>query len=149
MVDDVNGEVEGAIGAEEIVDAAADLRSEIDTGSIGRRHVGGGEENAARDVQIRNDALVSGKIPAEDEGFDAGAIDRAAWSEDGVDGHDFDRVFEITANGSAGEKIGREDEASAATCKEELSVGGFAGAGAAAEKSAEVPGALAVGEGVG
>jgi len=149
MMDDVNSEVDGAIWAEEVMDAAADLRSEIDAGGVGRRHVGSGEENAAGDVQIRNDALIGGEIPAKDEGFDACAVDCAVGSEDGVDRHDFDSVFEVAANGSAGEKIGREHESGAATGEEELGVRGFAGAGAAAEKCAEVPGALAVGESVG
>lgn len=149
MVNDIDAEVDGAIGPDKIMDAAADLRREIDARGVRRRHVGGGEENAAGDVEVGNDAMVGGEIPAEDEGFDAGAVDRTLGSEDGVDGHDFEGVFEIAADWSAAKEIGREDESGAATGKEELSVRGFAGAGAAAEECAEVPGALAVGEGVG
>src|ERR1700757_2237101 len=105
MMDDVHAEVDRAIRAVEIVDAAADLRSEIDAGSVGRRHVGSGEEDASGHVQIGNYAVIGGEIPAEDKRLNACAVDRAFGSEDGVDGHDFESVFEITADWSAGEKI--------------------------------------------
>src|SRR4029077_16997490 len=107
MMDDVDGEVDGAIWAHEIMNAAADLRSEIDAGGIGRRNVGSCEEDAAGDMQVGHDALIGGEIPTEDEGLDDRAIDRAVGSEDGVDRHDFDGVFEIAADWSAGEKVRR------------------------------------------
>src|SRR5262249_52737415 len=140
VVNDIHREIDRTIRAMKPVNAAADLWREIDGGGVGRRDVGGGEEDAARDMHVGDEALRPGEIPLHEKRLDARTIDRAVRREDGVDRHDLNRALEIPANGRAGEKIGRKQKAGPPTRVEELRVGGLAGAGAAAEKRAQLPG---------
>src|SRR5579862_8167275 len=68
VVDDVHAEIYGARGTDEPVHAAANLRGEIDGGGVGRRDVGGGEEDAASNVQVGDDRARLGEVPSQDNG---------------------------------------------------------------------------------
>src|SRR5579863_9969184 len=149
VVDDVHLEIHGAPGTDEPVHAAANLRGEIDGGSVWRRDVGGGEEDAAGNVQVGDDRARLGEVPLQDDGLDAGAVHRAVGREHGINRHDLHRVFKVAANRRAGEQIGGKDQAAATSGKKKLCVGGFAGAGTAAEEKAEFPRAAAIGQRVG
>src|SRR5262249_37089043 len=144
----IHGKINRTIGAMEPMHATTDLWREIDRGSVRGRHVGSGEEHAARDVNVGKETLRLGEVPLHEKRFDAGAVDGAVRRENGVDRHELDGIFEIAADRRAGEKIGSEDQAGASTRVEKLRVRGFAGARAAAEERAKLPRAAAVGEGV-
>ncbi len=148
VVDQVETKIDGTLGTNEPMNAAAELWSEVDAGGVGRRHIGGREQGATSKMEIRNDAAIRGEVPSHDERFDARAIYCAAWSEDSVDGHDLDGVFKVSPQECVASEIGCQDAAGATTGKEELRVRGFASAGAAAKERAEVPSAAAFEKGV-
>jgi len=148
MVDQVEAKVDGALGPDEPMNPSAELWSEVDAGGVGRRHIGGREQDATSKMEIRNDAPIRGEVPSHDEGFDARAVYCAAWSEDSVNGHDLDGVFKVSPQECLASEIGCQDAAGATTGKEELRVRGFASAGAAAKERAKVPSAASVDKGV-
>lgn len=148
MVDQVDAKIDGALGPDEPMDPSAELWSEVDAGGVGRRHIGGREQDATSKMEIRNDPAIRGEVPSHDEGFDARAVYCAAWSEDSVNGHDLDGVFKVSPQKCVASQIGCKDAAGATTGKQELRVRGFASAGAAAKERAEVPSAAAVEKGV-
>jgi len=148
MVDQVEAKIDRAFGPDEPMNATAELWSEVDAGGVGRRHIGGGEQDATSKMEVRNDAAVRGEVPTDDEGLDAGAVYCAVRSEDSVNGHDLDGVFKVSPYDRIASEIGRQDAAGTTASKEELRVRGFASASAAAKERAEVPGAAAVDKGV-
>ncbi len=148
VVDQVETKIDGALGPDEPMNATTELWSEVDAGGVGRRHIGGREQDATSKMEIRKDAAIRGEVPSHDEGFDARAIYCAAWSEDGVNGHDLDGVFKVSPQECVASEIACQDAAGATTGKEELRVRGFASPGAAAKERAEVPSAAAVDKGV-
>lgn len=148
VVNDVKPEIDGALRPNKPMDAATDLRGEINAGSVGRWNVGGGKKDAACNVDVGNELARLREVPLRDEGLDAGSIDGTVGSEDGIDGHEFDGVLEIAADGRTGKKIRSEDEAAASAGEEELSIGRLASSSASAEEGAELPNAAAIGKGI-
>src|SRR5438270_7581341 len=74
VMDQIKAEIDGTFGTHEPVNASSELWSEINAGSVRRRHIRGGEQNPASKMEIGNDAAIGCKVPAKDDRLDACSI---------------------------------------------------------------------------